>query len=69
MPTYGGTAGGTQDPDQMLSVGEAASLIGVSVSTLQRWDRAGLLTAHRTVTNQRRYRRGDLMAALKIGAA
>jgi len=53
----------------MLSVGEAASLIGVSVSTLQRWDRAGLLTAHRTVTNQRRYRRSDLMAALKLGAA
>jgi putative resolvase len=31
------------------------ALIGKSVLTLQRWDRAGILTAHRTPTNRRYY--------------
>src|SRR5215471_5658265 len=30
-------------------------LIGKSVLTLQRWDRAGILKAHRTPTNRRYY--------------
>src|SRR5215472_17404090 len=30
-------------------------LIGKSVLTLQRWDRAGILRAHRTPTNRRYY--------------
>lgn len=65
MPTdtYGGA--GTPTDEHMLSVGQAAQLLGVSVSTLQRWDRDGLLPAQRTVTNQRRYRRGDLLAAVR----
>ena len=32
-----------------------AELIGVSVPTLQRWDREGVLKAHRTPTNRRYY--------------
>lgn len=56
----------TQPTDQMLSVGEAAALIGYSVSTLQRWDRNGILKAHRTPTNQRRYRRSDVLAAVAV---
>lgn len=65
--TYGGTASDT--PDEMLSVGQAAKLIGVSVSTLQRWDRAGLLAAYRTPSNQRRYSRSELLAAVKAERA
>lgn len=34
---------------------EFADLLGVSVKTLQRWDREGILTANRTPTNRRYY--------------
>ena len=34
---------------------EFAKLVGVSVKTLQRWDRQGLLKANRTVSNRRFY--------------
>jgi molybdopterin-binding protein len=37
-----------------LSLGDAASAIGVSVDTLRRWDRAGKLRTHRDERNQRR---------------
>src|ERR1700741_99998 len=39
---------------EFLSAGEAARLLGVSVKTIQRWDKAGLLPVIRTATNQRR---------------
>jgi excisionase family DNA binding protein len=70
MPTdtYGGQSSQQQDPDQLLAVGEAAKLLGVSVSTLQRWDNEGILRALRTPTKQRRYRRADLLAQIH-GAA
>ena len=32
---------------------EFAELLGVSVSTLRRWDRENILAAHRTPTNMR----------------
>ena len=35
--------------------GEFAELLGVSVKTLQRWDREGILKANRTPTNRRYY--------------
>src|SRR5712691_1189731 len=39
---------------EFLSAGEAARALGVSVKTIQRWDKAGLLPVVRTTTNQRR---------------
>ncbi len=39
---------------EYLSAGEAARVLGVSVKTIQRWDKAGLLPVVRTATNQRR---------------
>ncbi|GHU95391.1 hypothetical protein FACS1894208_08120 [Clostridia bacterium] len=39
----------------MYKVGEFAKLIHVSVATLQRWDRTGVMVAHRTPTNRRWY--------------
>ena len=39
---------------EFLSAGEAARALGVSVKTIQRWDKAGLLPVIRTATNQRR---------------
>ena len=37
------------------SVGEFSKLIGVSIKTLQNWDRDGILVANRTPTNRRFY--------------
>ncbi len=39
---------------EMLSLGEAAKAIGVSVDTLRRWDRAGKLETSRDERNRRR---------------
>jgi putative resolvase len=39
---------------EFLSAREAARALGVSVKTIQRWDKAGLLPVIRTATNQRR---------------
>src|SRR5712671_2842877 len=39
---------------EFLSTREAARALGVSVKTIQRWDKAGLLPVIRTAINQRR---------------
>lgn len=41
--------------DKIYKVGEAAKMIGVTVSTMQRWDRTGKLVAHRSKSNRRYY--------------
>lgn len=46
-------------------IGEFAKLIGVSVWTLQEWDRTGKLKAGRTITNQRVYSEKQLEEILK----
>jgi putative resolvase len=43
---------------------EFGKKIHVSVKTLQRWDRQGVLRAHRTPTNRRYYTAADLEAIL-----
>ena len=43
-----------------------AKRIGVSVKTLQKWDRIGVLPAKRTITNRRYYIDEDLAAALRL---
>lgn len=45
----------TMDTTRTYTLGEFARLTGKATSTLQRWDRTGVLTAHRTVTNRRYY--------------
>lgn len=47
-------------------VGEFAKKIGVSVSTLQRWDRTNVLKSRRTPTNQRYYTDEDLNKVLNL---
>ena len=47
-------------------VGEFAEKIGVSVSTLQRWDRTNVLKSRRTPTNQRYYTDEDLNRVLNL---
>jgi len=41
--------------DRFLSIGEAAEALGVSISTLRRWETEGRLVPERTAGRQRRY--------------
>jgi putative resolvase len=50
---------------EFLSAGEAARALGVSVKTIQRWDKAGLLPVMRTKTNQRRIQASVIDSLLK----
>jgi putative resolvase len=43
-----------------------AKRVGVSVKTLQKWDRIGVLPAKRTITDRRYYTDEDLAAALRL---
>jgi DNA-binding transcriptional MerR regulator len=43
----------------MYSIGKFSKLTGISVDTLQSWDRRKLLIAHRTVTGRRFYKEED----------
>ena len=51
--------------DTYIPIGEAAKYLGVTVKTLQRWDREGVLKPEaRTSTNRRVYTKGQLSAYL-----
>lgn len=41
--------------NSLVSIGEAASALGVSISTLRRWDAAGKLVSEHTAGGHRRY--------------
>lgn len=49
----------------LLRIGEAAQLLGVHADTIRRWEQAGHITAVRTPTGQRRFRREDVEALVK----
>lgn len=53
---------------EYLAIGEAAALIGVSTDTLRRWERSGRITAVRTPTGHRRFKRSDIEALLRNGS-
>ena len=46
-------------------IGKFADMIGVSYQTLQRWDREGILKAHRTPTNRRYYTYNQYLEYIK----
>ena len=52
----------------IYKVGEFAKKVGVSISTLQRWDRTNVLKSRRTTTNQRYYTDEDLNKVLNLEA-
>lgn len=41
--------------DKRYKTGQFAEMLGVTVKTLQNWDRAGKLKANRTITGKRYY--------------
>ena len=49
----------TQSGD-LISIGEAARRLGVSVTTLCRWDDNGLIASTRTLGGQRRFLTEDV---------
>jgi len=51
---------------EIFKVGEFAEKIGRSVSTLQKWDRAGKLKARRTSTNRRFYTDEDFRIVMNL---
>ena len=53
----------------LLPIGEAARLLGVSIETIRRWDRAGRLPSTRTLGGQRRFARADVERARNGSAA
>lgn len=48
------------DPNEWVSLGEAADILGVHPSTVRHWADSGDLHSHRTPGGHRRFRRGDL---------
>lgn len=52
----------------IYKVGEFAEKVGVSISTLQRWDRTNVLKSKRTPTNQSYYTDEDLNKVLNLEA-
>lgn len=54
-----------ENKPHLLTIGEAARYLGVSVDTLRRWDRDDRLKSVRlTESSHRRYRLSDLEALL-----
>ena len=50
-----------------ISIGETAKLLGVSVQTLRRWDKAGILLAERAPSGHRRYLRSEVATFNPLG--
>src|SRR6266700_433180 len=48
--------------DELLTIQQAADLLGVSTKTLRRWETKGNLIPQRTMGNQRRYSKAELEA-------
>ena len=56
----------TPGPEDLLTIAEAASLLGVSQPTLRRWDEIGKFRARRhPINNYRTYLRDDVLALRK----
>ena len=59
----------TYNTEDLLPIGEAARVAGVSVETVRNWTRRGLLREERTPGGHRRIRRGDIERLLARSAS
>lgn len=55
-----------QSQDRILHPHEVAKMARVDPKTVTRWEKAGKLTAFRTLGGHRRYRESDVLAALAL---
>ena len=60
-----GTRRGQGGESEWLTLGQAATYLGVAQSTIRKWTDQGTLPAIKTPGGHRRYRRGDLEAFLE----
>lgn len=58
-------AGAESDPDPLLTPAEVAALFRVDPKTVTRWERAGKITAVRTLGGHRRYRASEIRRAVR----
>ena len=56
--------GNTPPTDELLSIREAATLLGVTVQTVHEWKRRGLLKFHK-LASRSYIKRADVLAALQ----
>ena len=52
--------------DKLISISEAAERLGISPTTLRRWEQSGKLIPERTQGNQRRYRLSQIEPATHL---
>jgi excisionase family DNA binding protein len=50
----------------LIAIGEASKILGVSVQTMRRWEREGRINCYRTLANHRRYRRNEIEQMLGV---
>jgi len=54
---------------QYISIGKAAQLVGVTPTTLRRWEKAGKIKPVRTPTNRRLYSRDEILSIVSQSMA
>jgi predicted site-specific integrase-resolvase len=57
----------THEPSALLARRDAARVLGVSITTMKRWEKAGVLKPIK-VAGWPRFRRADIDALIKDGA-
>lgn len=50
----------SSDRAELIPIGEAARILGVSVDTLRRWESKGIIAATRTPLGQRRFATSEI---------
>lgn len=58
-----------ETPDDLLPIGPASHVAGLSPATLRKYDKDGLIEVFRTPSGQRRFRRGDMQNLLTSNRA
>jgi len=49
-----------QNPQQLLSIGNAAEQLGISIDTIRRWEKKGRITAYRSPGGHRYFKKDEL---------
>ena len=50
----------------MIDIKRASELLGVSKSTLRRWEKEGKMKSYRTLGGHRRYNKEELLKIIKL---